>query len=91
MEETKYNKKANEKLDESNVQEKALELLNKNGKNETGLMRPIAKLLVPKIKSQFRLDDDPDSEKWNDFRMHGEKVRIYDDKLLFRDSGVVLN
>ena len=50
---------------------------------------PVAKLLVPKNKSQFLLLDDFDSDNWNDFKMHGEKVTIYDDKLLFRDTGVV--
>ena len=33
--------------------------------------------------------DDPDSDDWNDFLMNKEKVRVYDDKLGFRDSGVV--
>ena len=32
--------------------------------------------------------DDPDSNNWNDYKMHREKVTIYDDKLLFRDTGV---
>ena len=89
LEETKYNTKAIESLDESNVQAKALELMNKNGIVDSSLIRPIVKLLVPKNKSQFRLDDDPDSENWNDFKMDGEKVTVYDDKLLFRDTGVV--
>ena len=60
--------------------------------NETGvihstLIKPIAKFLVEKIKSQFWLNDDPDSYYWNNFEMNGEKVRIYDDKLVFRNSG----
>ena len=33
--------------------------------------------------------DDLDSDNWNDYKMHGEKVTIYDDKLLFKDIGVV--
>ena len=33
--------------------------------------------------------DDPDSDNWNDYKMHGEKITIYDNKLLFRDTGVV--
>ena len=32
---------------------------------------------------------DPDSNNWNDLKIQGEKVTIYDDKLLFRDTGVV--
>ena len=34
--------------------------------------------------------DDPDSDNWNDYKMHGEKVTIYDVELVFRDSGVVV-
>ena len=33
--------------------------------------------------------DDPDSDIWNDYIMHREKILIYDDKLPFRDTGVV--
>ena len=33
--------------------------------------------------------DDTDSDKWIDYILHGEKVIIYDDKLLFRDTGVL--
>ena len=54
------------------------------------LTTPIARLLAPKNKSHFRLVDDLDSETWNDFLMEKEIVTIYDDKLLFRDTGVVL-
>ena len=35
--------------------------MNKNETIHPSLIRPIAKLLVPKNKSQFRLIDDPDS------------------------------
>ena len=59
--------------------------MNKNEVSHSSLIRPIAKLLVPKNKSQFTLVDDPDSHNWNDYKMNGEKVAIYDDKLLFRD------
>ena len=88
LEETKINTKAIENLDESKYL-KSLELMNKNEREHPSLIRPIAKLLLPKNKSQFRLIDDPDSENWNDFLMKKEKVRLYDDKLLFRDTGVV--
>ena len=46
------------------------------------MIRPIAKVLVPKNESQFRLLDDPGSDNWNDYKMNGEKVTLYDDKLL---------
>ena len=68
---------------------RTLELMNKNEKIHPSLIRPIAKLLVPKNRSQFRLVDDPDIGNWNDFLMKKEKIRIYDDKLLLRDTGVV--
>ena len=62
--------------------------MNKNELIHSSLIGPIAKLLVPKNKSQFRLLDDPDSDNWNDYKANGEKVTLYDDKLLFRDTGV---
>ena len=40
----------------------------------SSLIRPIAKLLVPK-KSQFRLLDDSESDNWNGYIMPREKVR----------------
>ena len=89
LEETKSNTKAIENLDESNKYIKTLELMNKNEVIHRSLIRPLAKLLVPRNRSQFRLDDDPDSDNWNDYEMNGQKVRIYDNKLLFRDTGVV--
>ena len=49
----------------------------------------LAKLSVPKNKSQLRLLDYLDSDSWNDYKKDGKKVTLYDDKLLFRDAGVV--
>ena len=89
-EETKSLTKAIKNLDESNRYVKTLESMNKNEVNGLGLIRPIAKLLVLKNKSQFKLVHDPDSDIWNDYKMHREKVTIYDDKLLLRENGVVL-
>ena len=63
-------------MHESNDHLKALELL---------------KLLVPQNKSQFRIDDDIDSDNWNDYVMGGEKVTIYDDKSVFKNRGKVFN
>ena len=54
LEETKPTTKAIEELDDPNIHVKVLELLNKNGVIESSLIRPIAKLLVPTNKSQFR-------------------------------------
>ena len=68
---------------------KTLESVNKNEVIHSSLIRPIAKLLVPKNKSQFRLLDDLDSDKWNDYKMNGENFSLYDDKVVYRDSGVV--
>ena len=76
-------------LDESNKSIKTLESMNKDEVIHSSLIRPIAKLLVPKNKSHFRLLDDPDSANWIDYEMKREKVTSYDDKLLFRDTGVV--
>ena len=46
--------------------------MNKSEVIYPGLIRPIAKVLVPK-KSQFRLFDDVDSGRWNDYKMHVKK------------------
>ena len=89
FEETKINTKVIEDLDESNKYVKTLESMNKKEVFHSSLIRPIAKLLVPKNRSQFRLIDDPDSDNWKDYKMNGEKVTIYDDQLLFRDTVVV--
>ena len=63
--------------------------MNKIELNQSSLIKLIVKLLVQKNESQFRLLDDPDSDNWKDCKMNGEKVTLYDDKLLFRDTGVV--
>ena len=55
----------------------------------SSLIRPIAELLVPENISHFRLLDDPDSDNLEDYEMNGEKVSLYDDKLLFTDTGAV--
>ena len=90
LEETKINTKAIENMYESNKYVKTLEILNKNETIDQILIRPIAKLLVPEKRNQFRLNDDPDNKNWNEFLMKKEKkVRIYDDKLLFTDTAVI--
>ena len=88
-EETSCNTKSFEELDESNVHIKALELMNKNRIIHSSLIRPIAKLLEPTIKSQFRIHDDPDSDNWKDYIMKGEKVTIYETELVFKNSAKI--
>ena len=70
LEESKSTTKAIENLDELNKYLKTLELLNKIETVYSGLIRPLSKLLVLKNKSQFRLVDDLDSDKWIDFLLH---------------------
>ena len=76
-------------MNESNVHVKILELLNKNGIIQWSLITPKEKLLVLTNGSQFRLYHDPDSDKWNDLVMNGEKVTKYDDKIFFKNSGKI--
>ena len=65
--------------------------MNRNGIYHSSVIRPIAELLVPTNKSHFRLHDDPDSGKSNDYIMNGEKIAIYDDELVFKNSGRILS
>ena len=76
LEESKSTRKAIEGLCDSNVHVKTSELMRKNGVIHSCFIRPIAKLLVPTNKSQFRLYDDPDSDIWNDYVTNGEKVKV---------------
>ena len=75
LEGAKSNTKAIENLEETNKYVKTLESLNKNEIILSKLIRPIAKLSVPKNKSQFRLLGDPDSDICNDYKMNGEKLQ----------------
>ena len=79
LKKTRFNTKATESLDEWIVHEKTLKLffLNTSGVNHSYLIRPIAKLLEPKNKNQFRFNDDPDKDKRNNKKMNNEKVTIY--------------
>ena len=45
--------------------------MNENEVTHSSLITPIAKLLVPKTRSHFRLLDDPNSDNWNDYNIHG--------------------
>ena len=73
IKETKFNTKASENLDQSIRHNKTWESMNKNEVIHSSLIRPVANFLVPKNKSHFRLLDDPDSDKWNDYKRNGEK------------------
>ena len=55
----------------------------------SNLVRPIAKLLVLTNRSQSQSLDDHDSDNWNEYKMNGEKVTLYNSRLLFRNTGVV--
>ena len=63
LEETRFNTKAIENLDESNNYVEALVSMNKIEVSHSALIRPIVKLLVAKNESQFRLLDDPDEKR----------------------------
>ena len=63
-----------ENLDESNKYVITLESMKRNEVIHSSLIRPLAKLLVPKNKSQFQFLDDRDGGNWKDYKMHGEKV-----------------
>ena len=89
LEEANSTKKAIAALDESNIHAKVLELMSKNGVVHPSLMRAIAKPLVSSNKSQFWLYDVPDSNNWNHFEMKGEKLTIYDNKVIFENSGKI--
>ena len=67
--------KANEEMNGKNVDVNALKLLHKNGLIDTSLTKPSAKTFVRQTKSQFRLYDVPIGDKWNDYKMIGEKLK----------------
>ena len=68
-----------EGIDDLQTKVKQVRLVERLGKHgfHYNIKRPIAKLLVPSIKGQYRLYDDLDGDNWDDYIMHGEKVRIY--------------
>ena len=89
FEEGKPTTKANMELDESKQYIKTLEAMNINEVIHSSLIRTVAKLLVPKNKNQFQLLEDLGSDNWNDYKMNGEKVTLYDEKLLFKERGII--
>ena len=66
FEESKSTTESKIELDESIKYIKTIESMNKNEVIHSSLIRPIAKLLVPKNKSLLRFFDDLDSDNWND-------------------------
>ena len=66
-----------------------MESTNTKGIIRSSLIRSIAKPLVPKNKSQFLLLDDLDGENWRKFLIKKEKITIFDNWSLFRDTGGV--
>ena len=73
-------KASGEKI-ESFIHVKILELKKKTGVNATSIFRPVAILSVQK-SSQSRLFDCPNGNFWNDYKMSGEKCKIYDSDLV---------
>ena len=76
-------------LNELIVHARASESLKKLGGIDTSLIRPSAIFLVGQNKSQFRLNDDPDSDNWKDYLMKVEKNEITAHLLIFNNSGNV--
>ena len=76
------NNKAIEKLNE-----KFLGLMNDKGMIPPFLASSLVEVFKSDNKSQFRLREDPDSTKLNDFLIHGNMpVTIFSNMITFRDS-----
>ena len=70
-----------------NLNEKILELMNDNGMIARCLASSLVNLFKPENKSQFRLKNDVNSTKMNDFLMNkGIPVTLVSNLLIFRDS-----
>ena len=76
IEETRFNTKSIENLDESNNYVKSSESMNKSEVSQPSLIKLIAKHLVPKNNSQFRLLDDLDIDKWNDYKKKVDNTMV---------------
>ena len=61
--------------------------MNQTGLIDSSLITPIAKIVVPTNKDQFRLYDDLDCDNWSDYVMIVGKITLYDDKLAFKNNG----
>ena len=70
-----------------NINEKVLELMNDKGMIAPCLAGSLVEVFKSDNKSQFRLKEDPDSTKINDFLIHGNiPVTIFSNMITFRDS-----
>ena len=70
-----------------NLNEKILELMNDNGMIASYLALPLVEVFRKDNKSQFRLRNDPNSTKLNDFLIHGNiPVTIFSNMITLRDS-----
>ena len=70
-----------------NLNEKILELMNDKGMIASVLASSLVEVFKFDNKSQFRLKNDPNSTKINDFLIHGNiPVTIFSNMITFRDS-----
>ena len=70
-----------------NLNEKILELMNDKGMIAPFLTSSLVEVFKSDNKSQFRLRDDPNSTKINDFLIHGNiPVTIFSNMITFRDT-----
>ena len=70
-----------------NLNEKILELMNDRGLIAPYLASDLVNVFKPENKSQFRLREDPNSTKMNDFLIHGTTpVTIFSNMITFRDT-----
>ena len=87
LDETKSTAKAIEGLEDSNVNVKVSEFLNKIGVIVSSLIRPKSKLLALTNKSQLQLYEDPDGDNWIKYVLNEKNITLYDDEILFEISG----
>ena len=70
-----------------NLNEKILELMNDKGMIAPYLTTSLVEVFKKDNKSQFRLRKDPNSNKMNDFLIHGNiPVTLFSNMITFRDS-----
>ena len=71
----------------SDLNEKNLELMNDKGMIAPYLATSLVNVFKPENKSQFRLREDHNSTKMNDFLIHGNiPVTLFSNMITFRDS-----
>ena len=66
--------------------------MNDRGILASYLMSPLSKITNPENTSQFKLVEDPSSNRVNDLKIHNTKpITLYGKLLTFRDTGKKLN